>query len=124
MNPRRSQVWLGSVLVILCLLVQPIGVGAQCVVTYTQQGTGTTMGMEYRYVSKYLSMAASCMFVASMSAIGCDPSATEVTDQLNGTAYVSALMGTTPICSWSCDCGSVTMPPTDFPVELMEFGIE
>ena len=119
---RRSRLWLGSTLLLLCLLIQPIGVGAQCMTSTITTGLGTQAGMNYKYAIKYLSGTYSCMFVMSMSALGCDTSGTATsTMALVASAFTTA---PSPTCSWNCDCGPVTIVRAELPVELMEFSIE
>ena len=122
MDLKRSRLWLGSLLLI-CLLVQPVGVGAQCMTVSVVTGGGTQGGMNYMYAIKYLSGTYSCMFVMSMNAISCDPNpADTMATALTGSAYTG--VGLTASCSWNCDCGTVTITEVDLPVELMGFEIE
>jgi hypothetical protein len=123
----RSGLLIGSLL-LLCLWVQPVGVGAQCMTASTQMGTYDPAGPtpEYRYITKYLSGLYGCTLMASNSARSCDTGTSMGTmSTVAGSAYISAITGgASPICSWNCSCGSVTVVPADLPVELMGFGIE
>ena len=120
MDFKRSILWLGSLLLI-CMLLQPVGVAAQCMTVNTVTGGGTQGGMDYMYAIKYLAGTYSCMFVMSMNAIGCDTSATApATSALTASGFTPGTM----TCSWLCDCGTVVIDELDLPVELMDFAIE
>ena len=122
----KNKPLIGSLVLLVGLqLAMPLAVGAQCVFTSSNQGTGFDGGMEYRYITKYLTTSASCMFVASNSARDCDPSGTTSTSSLVASAFVSDFMGPgVAVCSWICDCGTVTVTQVDLPVELMDFAVE
>jgi hypothetical protein len=116
-----SSFWYGSLLLLLCLLLQPAGIGAQCMIVGTDMGSGTQGGMNYRYGVKYLSMDFQCTVTMQMNMIGCSPDPTNSTDFLSGAAFTTAV---DPTCAWDCACGTVTITNVDLPVELMDFAIE
>lgn len=121
MDDHRSKFWCGSILLLLCLLLQPVGIGAQCMVASTSMGTGTQGGMNYRYGVKILSAPYQCTVTMQMNMIGCSPDPSSDTSFLSGAAFTTAV---DPTCSWTCACGAVTITNVDLPVELMDFAIE
>ncbi len=121
MHIHGSKFWLGSILLVICLALQPMAIEAQCITASTSMGTGTQGGMNYRYGAKILSSAEQCTLTMQMNMIDCDPNPSASTSFLSGAAFTTAV---SPTCAWACACGTVTITNVDLPVELMEFSVE
>ncbi len=119
----KSRLWIAPVLVLSCLLVQPMNLTAQCSVSTTQVSAGATTII----ITKTLTAAGDCRSLMNNNVLGCFPAAAPQNTSL---LVASALVASTnPSCSFQCTCTSITsvftIDGTDgLPVELMDFSIE
>jgi len=121
MYVRKPKSLLGTLLIIVGLFFQPINANAQCSVSSVSSNTGTIGGMNYIWVSKYLSSSESCSLTMSMNVINCYPDPGSSVSSLGASAYTTAI---DPSCGWNCGCGQVTIDGSDgLPVELLDFSI-
>lgn len=126
MKTRGSLSWLGLIVIMVCLLAQPAGVLAQCMVSNTTVSDSVAMGSPYTEVMKTLNGTYLCNRVMSSMVSLCAPGA--AMNRMTLTA--SAPAGTTnPSCEFYCTggaaCVSIVIDGSDgLPVELMDFGFE
>lgn len=117
MDFRKSRRWLLPVLILAVLLIQPVELKSQCMVSTTNSNAGPTAVQVY----KILSGSYFCS-LTMQNAVFCSPTAMG-----NTTAFLlaTALTATAnPSCAWNCACGSITIDGSDgLPVELMDFEI-
>ena len=110
-------------LALISVLVLPLSSQAQCMISGTGGGTGTSMGMPTNFVVKTLSSSYLCTLTMSMNVIGCNPAGTAVSAYLTATAFPSVGPAS---CGWTCACGQITIdgPSDGLPVELLDFSVE
>lgn len=121
MEVRQSRSWLVVALILVALVVGPVAVQAQCVVSSTNQSSFPPT----IFVTKTLTTSGACHTVANNNVLACFPAAGTVTTMfLVASASTAA---TNPSCSWQCTCGGVgniRIDKTDgLPVELMDFEV-
>lgn len=118
---RKSSLWLGLVLLVGSMFVQPARVESQCMVAVTT----TQMNSMLQIVSKTLSAMYQCTLTMSMNVMNCAPGTMgDNTSILTGSVTLP-LPAMSPTCAWNCvGCGTVTIDGSDgLPVELLDFKV-
>ena len=120
---RSPKLAFASILLLSCLLIQPVGLDAQCV---TDGSPNVAMFGTTVVITKYLTAPTTCTGTVS-NAFACLPSLGEVrTMQTYLGASAQTMMSTNPSCAWNCGCGSINTNAANdgLPVELMDFAVE